>query len=160
MIENRFFMSDDVLKEFIYKVLCKKTMTYGIIISSLSFLLLIYSTINKDMFMSGVFLVNTFICTLSIILSPILALKSFKEKNKEKGFKEEIIIIFLDEKISLKEGTYSVDIGYDNILSIHRLDLSTVFMLSKTNGLIVNNSTFTKGSLDECIALVQKNGSF
>lgn len=154
MVENRFFMSDDILKEFIYKVLCKKTITYGAIISSLSFLLLVYSAINNDLYMAGVFFVNTFICTSAIVLTPKLALNSFKKTNKEKGFKDEIISTFSNEKISLKEGSYSADVGYDNILSIHKLDLSTVFMLSKTNGLIVSNDGFTIGSLDACINLV------
>lgn len=154
MVENRFFMTDNILKEFIYKVLCKKTIFYGSIISALSFLLAIYSFLDENSFMLGVFLVNGFICTSATIFTPILALKSFKKENTVKGFKEEIIINFTDEKISLKEGSYNVDIGYDNIQEIHKLTQSCVFMMSNTSGLIVSNDGFIKGSLDDCINLV------
>ncbi len=153
MIENRFFMTDDILKEFIYKVLCKKTITSGAIVSTLSFLLFIYSIYQKNSFMAGVCIVNSFICTSTIIFTPILALNSLKHNNKNKGFQEEIIITFTDEKITLKEGSIIIDIGYDNILEIHKLDKATIFMTSRTNGLIISNDGFTKGSLENCINL-------
>lgn len=154
MIENRFFMSNDILKEFVYKVLCKKTIIHGSIISSISFVLFIYSIYEQNSFLSGVFLVNTFMCASAVLLTPILALKSLNKENAVKGFQEEIVITFTNEKITLKEGSFLVDIGYDNILEIFTLEKSTVFMMSKTRGLIISNYGFTQGTLEDCISLV------
>lgn len=153
MIENRFFMSNDILKEFIYKVLCKKTITQASTISSLSFVLFIYSIYEQNSFLSGIFFINAFICASAVIFTPILALKSLNKANKVKGFQEEITITFTNEKITLKEGSFLVDIGYNNILKIFTLEKSTVFMMSKTNGLIISNDGFTQGSLEDCINL-------
>lgn len=157
MIEIRFFMSNEILKEFIYKVLCKKTIMYGSIISSVSVVLFIYSIYEQNSFLSGVFLVNTLMCTSAVIFTPILALKSLNKENKDKGFKEEIIIIFDEDKISIKEGTFVIDVGYDKIIDYHILDKASVIMLSRTNGIIFSNDGFVRGTLDGCTELINKN---
>lgn len=157
MVENRFFMTDDILIEFIIKVLSKKLIIQSMVVSVVSLVFLIYQILQRNTFFVGVYLVNTIICSSAGIVTPIILFKSFKKDNLAKGYKDEIIITFTEDKITLKEGSTHLEVAYENILEIHTLKKSCVFMLSSQNGIIVNLNTFTKGSLEDCINLANKN---
>lgn len=152
-MENRFFMTDEILKEYIVKVLCKQTIIQGGVIAVASTILAIIQYNNSNSFYAGVFLTNAIICFLAVVLTPVFALKAYKKDSLNKGYKDEIIITFADE-IYLKEGDITMNIPYYKIQEIHKLNNSCVFMVSKTSGIIVKSTAFTIGSVDDCINFV------
>ncbi len=157
MFENRYYSNDKMIREYIIKIICKKLIIMGCIISVVGILLCITVALDQDILKFGVFLTATFIVIITTALTPFITLKDYKRNEiaLNGGKKHETFVLF-DDKISLSEGTFKIEVEYNQINAIHILKNSCVLMFGKTNGIMIEQNSFTKGTFEGLLLFLKQ----
>jgi hypothetical protein len=147
--ENRYFSTDQMLSEYIYKALLKKHILIAWIGAVGAGVLLPFELYRGDQVGAAIFGICLLLMLSLAVFSPILVLRQFKETTKRinNGQKCETVVTFSDN-ISISEGTFSLTVEYSQILKIHRLTHSYVLMFAKQNGIMISPKHFTTGTLE------------
>ena len=147
---NRYTSNDKMLKEYINKVLLRKINIVGITIAVIGAVNTALSLYRADDFWVGLYGGCTLVCLLTLIISPWLSLRQFKETERRihNGKKYETEIRFGD-KIEIEEGTFSLTLEHSQITDIYFLKNIIVFKFGKQNSIILVPDGFVKGTLDE-----------
>lgn len=154
--ENRYFSTNEMLSEYVNKVLCKKIKLQGTILLVISFIMFILTWLQKDYPLSAVFGTCSFITLFVTVLSPFLLLKQLKQHNARihNGKEPETIIQFGDH-ITITEGTFSLTLEYNQILKRYSLKHSYILMIGAKNAIILSPDHFTIGSFDAFIPFIE-----
>jgi len=154
--ENRYFASNQMLSEYVHKIICRKLKLAGIIISAVNLALLIFTLHNNGDALSLVLGLCVLTGLLVVIFVPILTLKQFKESNRRiHNDKISQSVIRFGDNISISEGTFSLSIEYSQILKTYILKHSYVLMFGKNNGILVDPKHFTIGNADDFIGFIE-----
>lgn len=109
MFENIFLTTDEMLQEYIIKVICKKIILGGMFISSLGIGLCILTACRGDTLQLGIYVVATFITILTTIGTPLITYKEVKNGCYAiHGGKKYKTIVWFDDKIHMEEGTFKI----------------------------------------------------
>ncbi|KYM45067.1 YcxB family protein [Fusobacterium necrophorum] len=153
--ESRFLTTNEMIKEYIRKVLKSffRKCLFGIFLS-FTLLMLIAPIPKRSIYL--VVIVGV-LCILFDIFYGILLFReinkiAFKLHNEEK---QECIVQF-GENISMKEGNFSLGIEYSQINKIYYLKHSFVLMFTRHNGIIVSPTHFTKGDFEHFQEFIQE----
>ncbi len=154
--ENRYYSTDEILSEYVHKVLCRKLKVMGAIIAAAALIMLFISFLDNNYILSAVFGVCLFISVCVTVLSPSLMLKQLKESDRRihNDKKFETVVQFGDN-ISISEGAFSLAIEFAQILKVYSLKHSYVLMFGKNNAIIINPDTFTLGTFEEFKSFIQ-----
>lgn len=154
--ENRYFASDEMLSEYVRKVLCKNVTSFGVIVFVWALIMLMITLYDRDYTYAAIFGTSLFILFPVILLTPFLTLRQLKESSRRihNGKKYESIIQFGD-KITLLEGTFSLTLEYAQILKIYALKHSYILMFGKSNAILLRRDGFTIGSFEEFVPFIQ-----
>lgn len=148
--ENRYYVTDEMLSEYVNKVLCKRLKRLGLIVTIAALLMLWLTWTNGDYILSAVFGSCLFISVFTILIAPPLTLRQLKESERRlhNNKKFETIVQF-DKNITMTEGSFSLTVEYTQILKIYVLKYSYVLMLGRNNAIIIQPDHFTIGSFEE-----------
>lgn len=149
MFENRFYTTQEIYKEYVRKVLCRRILRVGSIFLVIGAITMVLSlqeyTVNAAMVGTALFVI-----VFTMLLGPKLMLKQLMDVNKRlhNGRSEECIISF-NEDIKINEGKQSLAIEYSQITNIYRMKTCSALMFTKQNGIIYLEDKFTKGNAKE-----------
>lgn len=157
MFENRFYVTDKMIKEYIKKIVCKKLILMGAIISTLGIFLSVLSYAKGNKFMLGLYLTTAAISMVTTILTPMATFKEAK-KNQEalhNGKRYETVVTF-DDKIYMREGKFSIDINYSQIKKLHVLNHFCALMFGKNNGILFTKDGFSEGNFEDFMVFIKE----
>ena len=141
--ENRFSTTKAMYWEFVNKVLCRKMrwMAGGVaLIGVIGFLVGVVLEAAPLLWLADASLV---VALAVVIVSPHLILKQMMDYDKRVhgGEHPECVVTFGDS-IRMEEGTVSIEIGYDQIIRLYRLNTCNVLMFTKQNGIMYKEDGF------------------
>ena len=147
--ESRYYTTEEMYKEYIYKVLCKHITILGIIVAAFAFLLSVIF-INDNKLIVGLMLGAGIISLITAIMTPPVTLKRLLEMDKKlhSGVKYEVVVTF-DDKITLTEGSQTISIDYSQIIKYHKLKPCSILMFSNQNGIMFVEDKFTVGNKED-----------
>lgn len=148
--ENKYYATDDMIKEYVNEVLCWKTKRMGLFFSAMSAVMLAVTLIGRDYIFTAVYGVCFFLTTvLSFLISP-LTFRQLKENGQymNNGKRCETVVRFGD-CIMITEGTFSLTVEYAQIMEIYYLEHSCVLMFGKRNGIMLDPKGFGEQSFKD-----------
>lgn len=148
--ECRYYSTDQMLSEYVHRILCRNIFRFGTLIALVALMFAIFSWLNQDTPFFVLFGVCFLIVFLTRLFSPPLMLRQMKENDRRlhNGQKFETIVQFGD-RILVREGTFSLACTYDQIIKIRPLKYSYVLMFGPRNAIMVSPEHFTIGTFDE-----------
>lgn len=148
--ECRYYSTDQMLSEYVRRVLCRRIFLFGTLIALVALAFAIFSWLNEDSIFFTLFGVCFLIVFFTMLLSPPLTMKQLKDNDRRlhNGQKFETIVQFGD-RILIREGSFSLACTYDQILKIRLLKYSYVLMFGPRNAIMVSPEHFTVGTFDD-----------
>lgn len=145
--ENKYFVNEKMLKEYVNKVLCRNVFVFGIIVIFFAIFESIFYYKSENFQMLTINIITIFICLFAILYIPKLTFSNLIELDKKlhSGERPEAIVTF-EDKIKLVEGNQVLKIDYSQINSYIRMKNSSVLMFSKQNGILFVEDNFTVGT--------------
>ena len=148
--ENRYYSTDQMLSEYVHRVLCRNIFCFGTLFALVALAFGIFSWLNQDMIFLTLFGVCFLIIFLTMLIAPILTIKQLKDSDQRlhNGQKFETIVQFGD-RILIREGTFSLACTYDQIMKFCPLKHSYILMFGPRNSIMISPEHFTIGTFDE-----------
>jgi hypothetical protein len=146
MFENRYYTTQEIYKEYVRKVLCRRILRLGSIFLVIGAVAMVLS-LQENTVNAAIVGTALFVILFTMLLGPKLMLKQLMDVSKllHNGESAESIISF-DEDIKINEGKQSLTIEYSQITNIYRMKTCSVLMFTKQNGIIYLEEKFTKGN--------------
>ncbi len=159
MYKNRFTATDEMLKEFINKVLCKKIFFTSKVFGVCGIAMIIVSALGNDMTGLAMFAALTCVVVGMAIFTPKLTFNQMKKADKEiNGNNKFETVVEFKNKVIVDEGAFHLELEFDRIRRIHTLKTCAVLMFTSQNGIIISKDGFEKGTYEEFLKfLKQKN---
>ncbi len=156
LFENRYFGKNAMLSEYVHKVLCRNIKRFGLLFSLLALLMIVVSMQSNSIIFITLFSVCFAIIFLTATLAPFLLVRQMKDAEWKlyRGEPQETIVQF-GEAIFIRESTFSLNLEYDQIISIHELKHSYVLMFNKTNGILLDPAGFSVGTFEDFKIFIQ-----
>ena len=150
MFINKFYGSDEMLKEYINKVLLRKMRKRSMIFAIIAILLLIICIMEWAYMIAGVLACCAFMFVFLYVATPRIMIREIKKQDRvlHNGESFESIITFGD-KIVIEEGDVTISTAYSQIIKLHKLDLSWVLMTDKDSGVMIEPNSFGDKSIEE-----------
>ena len=103
--ENRYYSTDQMLSEYVHRVLCRKIVLFGAPIALVALIFAMLSWLDRDTVFFTLFGVCFLIVLLTALLSPTLMLRQMKEDDRRlhNGQKFETIVQFGDRIVGIIE---------------------------------------------------------
>ena len=143
MFENEYTMDTKYFKEYVYNVLCKKTIRSGVIIGVIGilFFAFVHSKVAYITLTAGV------IAFLSAIFTPVVSAKELEKSAKRlnNGNIEKTRVKFLDN-IVMDEGKVHLEVEYSQITEIVQTKNFIVLKTSEQSAVLVLKNGFIKGN--------------
>ena len=153
VFENEYKMETKLYKEYVYNVLCKKTIIIGVIILILG----IFMFFVMDQDKSYVMLTAGIIAGVASIMTPILTVKQLEETEKRlnNGIIEKTNVKFSDN-IVMNEGKVHLEFEYNQITKILQTKNFIVLKTSEQSAILVLKDGFLKGTENEFLKFIEE----
>ena len=153
LFENEYKMETKLYKEYVYNVLCKKTIIIGLIIMILG--IFMFFVMDKDK--SYVMLTAGIIAGVASIMTPILTVKQLEETEKRlnNGIIEKTNVKFSDN-IVMNEGKVHLEFEYNQITKILQTKIFIVLKTSEQSAILVLKYGFLKGTESEFLKFIEE----
>lgn len=141
--ENEYTMGTKLYKEYVYNILCKKTIIVGLLVTILGIIL--FFMINGGR--SYIMITTAIIAGITTIFTPIITIKQLEETEKRlnNGKIEKTNIKFLDN-IVMNEGKVHLEFEYNQISKVKETKNFIVLKTSGQSAILVLKSGFLKGN--------------
>ena len=141
--ENEYTMETKLYKEYVYNILCKKTIIVGLVVTILGIIL--FFMINREH--SYIMITTAIISGIVTIFTPIMTIKQLEETEKRlnNGKIEKTNIKFLDN-IVMNEGKVHLEFEYNQISKIEETENFIVLKTSGQSAILVLKNGFLKGN--------------
>ena len=151
LFENEYKMETKYFKEYVYNVLCKKTIVTGFITSVIG-LLFFYFVPSQN---SYIILTAAIIAFIAGILTPIITTKELEntEKRLNNGIIEKTKVIF-SNNIIMNEGKVHLEFEYSQILKIVTTKNFIVLKTSEQSAILVFKNGFIKGNESDFLEFI------
>ena len=136
--ENRFFSTDEMLKEYIRRVIYRKIFLLGGIFALLALVMLLVTWRDGEPVFMAIFGICLFII-----------------RRLHNGQTFESVVRFGD-RILMQEGTCSFACDYNQIVRLHKLSTCWVLMFGPRNGIMIVPDHFTIGDPDTFEAFLRE----
>ena len=153
VFENEYKMETKLYKEYVYNVLCKKTIIIGVIILILG----IFMFFVMDQDKSYVMLTAGIIAVVASRMTPILTVKQLEETEKRlnNGIIEKTNVKFSDN-IVMNEGKVHLEFEYNQITKILQTKNFIVLKTSEQSAILVLKDGFLKGTENEFLKFIEE----
>ena len=158
--ENRYLTTDNMLSEYIRKVLLAEQLSTATV-TSILWGCFLFITLYYGMYVLSVMAAWFLLTQLSVIVfSPRRVLRQMNESTSSinNGQECEFVVKFGDN-ISISEGAFSLTVEYSQILKIHHLKYSYVLMFGKRNAIMLDPACFTVGSFEDFQTFIKQKMS-
>lgn len=147
--ENRFYPTDEMYKEYVYKVLCRDMAVCCIIAAVVAGITMIVCMKSEPVLaiIEGVCMV---VMLIILFLAPKDTLKRMRAVNiqTDSGTYPECVVNFSDT-VKMTEGKYNIEITYGQICRIFRLKSCGVLMYAKEKGILYGRDNFIEKDGEE-----------
>ena len=153
LFENEYKMETKYYKEYVYNVLCRKTIIMGFIIALIG-ILFFFLTSSQN---SYIVLTAAIIALISAILTPIITVKQLEEAEKRlnNGSIEKTNIKF-SNNIIMNEGKVHLEFEYSQITKIEDTKNFIVLKTSNQSAILVLKNGFLKGDETEFLKFIKE----
>lgn len=153
LFENEYKMETKYFKEYVYNVLCKKTIIAGFIIALIG-ILFFFLTSSQNSYM---LLTAAIIAFISAILTPIITTKQLEEAEKRlnNGTIEKTNVKFLNN-IVMNEGKVHLEFEYGQITQIVYTKNFIVLKTSNQSAILVLKNGFLIGNETEFLKFIKE----
>lgn len=153
LFENEYKMETKYYKEYVYNVLCRKTIVIGFIIALIG-ILFFFLTSSQN---SYIVLTAAIIALISAILTPIITVKQLEEAEKRlnNGNIEKTSIKF-SNNIIMNEGKVHLEFEYSQITKIENTKNFIVLKTSNQSAILVLKNGFLKGNETEFLKFIKE----
>ena len=153
LFENEYKMETKYYKEYVYNVLCRKTIVIGFIIALIG-ILFFFLTSSQN---SYIVLTAAIIALISAILTPIITVKQLEEAEKRlnNGNIEKTSIKF-SNNIIMNEGKVHLEFEYSQITKIEDTKNFIVLKTSNQSAILVLKNGFLKGNVTEFLKFIKE----
>lgn len=153
LFENEYKMETKYYKEYVYNVLCRKTIIMGFIIALIG-ILFFFLTSSQN---SYVVLTAAIIALISAILTPIITVKQLEEAEKRlnNGSIEKTNVKF-SNNIVMNEGKVHLEFEYSQITKIENTKNFIVLKTSNQSAILVLKNGFLKGNETEFLKFIKE----
>lgn len=153
LFENEYKMETKYFKEYVYNVLCKKTIIAGFIIALIG-ILFFFLTFSQN---SYIILTAAIIAFISAILTPIITTKQLEEAEKRlnNGTIEKTNVKFLNN-IVMNEGKVHLEFEYGQITQIVYTKNFIVLKTSNQSAILVLKNGFLIGNETEFLKFIKE----
>lgn len=151
MFKNEYTINNKLIKEYVFCILCKDIIIWGLILSILLFMLFL---LDNALYIN---LVLCFLILLFIIFFPFMIIKKLEDNEKilNNGKIEKTSILF-DEKIIMDEGKVHLEFEYSQIKKIKQTKNLIALMINKESAILVNKNGFIKGNNDDFMKFIKE----
>lgn len=152
MFENQYELNKTIIKEYVYKILCKKIIFIGYLIFVLGLLIgLLIKVNNLKIAVLGI----SFIALFSAIFIPFKAIRDIETntKNLHQG-NFELTIIKFDDVITFDEGDTHLEFQYHDLQSLIETDNLIAIKLSFFSYIVLNKQGFVVGDLSDFLIFI------
>ena len=147
--ENRFYPTDEMYKEYVYKVLCRDMVVCCIVAAAVAGATMIVCMKYEPVLatIEGVCMV---VMLIILFLAPKDTLKRMRAVNMQtdSGTYPECVVNFSDT-VKMTEGKYNIEITYGQICRIFRLKSCGVLMYAKEKGILYGGDKFVEKGGEE-----------
>ena len=156
--ENKFYTNDEMLKEYVNKVLSKYVRRI-FLVYILIFLFIVKNGILKGD--SGT-IFRLIVCTIFLLFLNFLTQKYFFKilKKTAKSIHNDQsypTLVQFGNNIFMQEGKFSIELDYSKIIKIYYLKYSYLLMFTNSNGIMVKYDSFTKGNFEDFKEFIKEN---
>ena len=153
LFENEYKMETKYFKEYVYNVLCKKTIIIGFLTALIGILFFCFTTTKS----SYIILTTAIIAFICAIITPIVTTKELEkaEKRLNNGTIEKTNIKFSDN-IVMNEGRVHLEFEYSQITKITYTKNFIVLKTSKQSAILVLKNGFLKGNEEEFSKFIEE----
>lgn len=157
--ENRFYPTDKMYKEYVYKVLCRDMAVCCIVAATVAGVTMIVCMKSEPVLatIEGVCMV---VLLIILFLAPKDTLRRIREANIQTDNETylECVVNFSDT-VKVTRGKYNIEITYGQICKIYRLKSCNVMMFAKEKGILYvrdnfvekENECFEEFLLEKCV---------
>lgn len=147
--ENRYYDNDEMIKEYISKIITGKISLVGMgtFIFSLIFSVIMYKT--NDYVLMAIVGTAGLISFVAAIFTPILTFKEIKKSSKALNSENHENIVRFGNDITIEQGKAKITVEYNKIFKTHNLKHSYVLQFGKQNSILIVPDKFTKGNFEE-----------
>lgn len=151
IFQNEYIMTDKLIKEYVYQILCKKIIFNGYII----FVLGVISFFILENEISYVMLTAGCISGVTALLIPIITVKQLRENVKifNNGKIEKNYIQF-SNSIIMNEGKVHLEFEYNQINKISETKNFIVLKISSQSVILVFKEGFTIGNKEDFLKFI------
>ena len=153
MFENEYMMESKYFKEYVYNVLCKKTIIIGLIVMIIG--ILFYIFVGKEK--ATIVITAAIIAGIVLILTPIITTKQLEdaEKRLNNGTIEKTNVKF-SNNIVMNEGKVHLEFEYNQITNIVQTKNFIVLKTSEQSAILVLKDGFLKGTEIEFLKFIEE----
>ncbi|TQQ84529.1 YcxB family protein [Peptacetobacter hominis] len=157
IFENRYRFSDKMMNEYVYGVLMKKTIIYGIIILIAGIAVFAWSIVRGNILFTGIYGAVIFIVAATLVFAPKLTKRELKRNiyTMHKGEQKETIVKFSD-RIYMKEGELTMTVDYTQIRKIIDMKTSIVLYMGSNSGVILSKNGFECSDIDDFMEFIKE----
>ncbi len=153
VFENEYIMETKFFKEYVYNVLCKKTIVTGLIVMMIG--ILFYVFVGKEK--TTVIITAAIIVGITSILTPIITTKQLEEAEKRlNNGKIEKTNVKFSNNIVMNEGKVHLEFEYNQIIKILQTKNFIVLKTSEQSAILVLKNGFLTGSETEFLKFVKE----
>ena len=153
LFENEYTMETNYFKEYVYNVLCKKTICTGVIIGVIGilFFIMVHSVFSYITLTAGV------IAFLSAIFTPMVSAKELEKaaKRLNNGNIEKTNVKFLNN-IVMDEGKVHLEVEFSQITEIVQTKNFIVLKTSEQSAVLVLKNGFIKGNENDFMKFIEE----
>lgn len=148
--ENRYYLTDDMLKEYARRTQCGTYLILGIVLALGAAVRIAMGIINKNSESMVIFVAAFFAALFVAFGAPKIMFKELKNNDKavHKGAKRPQTTVKFSDKIYVKEGSVSRDWEFSQVTKLYDLKSSYVLMTGKRTSVILARDGFVKGDLE------------
>lgn len=155
--ENRYVISDQMMADYIRKVLCRNIRLTGLVFSPVSAVALAFTLVDGMYILAGVFGVCLVIMVAVPLLTPPLTLRQMRDASEKlHGGKTCETVIRFGEDIVMEEGTVNMRIAYEQITRIVELPSVCVLIMGKNNAVLVKPDGFVTGRYEDFLVFIRE----
>ena len=153
VFENEYMMETKLFKEYVYNVLCKKTIITGLIVMVIG--ILFYIFIGKEK--ATIIITAAIIAGITSILTPIITTKQLEESEKRlnNGTIEKTNVKFSDN-IIMNEGKVHLEFEYNQIIKVLHTKNFIVLKISEQSAIIVFKNGFLQGNEKDFLKFIEE----
>lgn len=152
IFQNEYTMTIKLIKEYVYKILCKKIIFMGYIIFVLG-IILFFTFENQVVY---AMITASFISVICALFTPIIAIKQIEETSKRlNNGKIEKTCIKFSNNIVMDEGKVHLEFEYNQIKQILETKNFIVLKTSEQSAILVFKEGFTIGKAEDFITFIK-----